>query len=265
MSHTENWRTQINAVDYFGQQKKQVAIEQRRPTIRKASDLVGPGIGAEAVRIDDYNNLLATFNGYYASAVGAANAPNNVEAFVGTVISDAEFGGRQVFTGLTSGTEYSRTFTRSPTDPETIGWGLWSGQRILPSVSGYTFNSTLVPNLSMTILVPPLLNSIGESGIYEPGDSGIRIRKQGVYSAVIQVGSSYGVGAMANVVIQRPNGTVTTAITHSSVPLGPTVDFPLTVWASDDNQGFAVLIYHSLGATPGFWWRFLCTRLGDAV
>jgi len=121
----QNWRTDIDAGDYFGQQKKTLAMADRRPVIRRAADLVGPGIGANTVRITDYNNLLATFNGFYSSASGADNAPNADENFVGYVVSDAEFGGRQVFTGLTSGATYSRLFNRSLADPELIGWSAW--------------------------------------------------------------------------------------------------------------------------------------------
>jgi len=260
---TENWRPVVNATDYLGGQKKRVEIEQRRPTIRKAADLVGPGIGPEAVRITDYNNLLATFNGYYSSAAGALNAPNATEAFVGQVISDAEFGGRQVFTGLTSGTEYVRTFTRSPTDAETIGWGLWSGQRVPPSAAGYDVVQTPSPAGRVTILPPPNLHYIGESGVYEPSAAGIRIRRQGVYTGMMQVGSSSN--NPADVYIQRPDGNTTQNIGQVAQLLGPTRYYPFTVWATDDQQGFAVSVYQTAGGAPNFWWRFTCTRLGDAI
>lgn len=127
MSNVQNWRTETNATDYFGQQKKQLQVADRRPVIRRASDLVGPGINTYAIRIDDFNNLLATFNGFYSALAGAFNAPNTEENFVGHVASDAELGGVQVFTGLTSGFTYTRLFNRSPADPELIGWTGWVG------------------------------------------------------------------------------------------------------------------------------------------
>lgn len=264
----QNWRIPIDASIYLGNQKKRVEIEQRRPTIRKASDLVGPGIGAEAVRLDDYNDLLATFNGYYSSAPGALNAPNATEAFVGQIISDAEYGGRQVFTGLTSGNEYTRTFTRSPTDPESLGWGPWTGQRVLPSATSYTGQITEVMHQSMTILNAPPLTIIGEAGVYENASVGVRIRKQGVYTGNIHVGSTYGITTMANVVVQLPFGATSTYVTYPSQPLGPGLTIPFTVTTPDGNQGFSIAVYHSLGG-PGtlvpFYYWFQCTRLGDAV
>lgn len=123
---SDDWRIPTDAATYLSHQQKRTNFAERRPVIRRASDLVGPGIGAHAVRLTDYNNLLSTFNGYYSSAPETTNAPPGGEAFVGYVISDAELGGLQVFTGLTTGTEYRRTFTRNPTDPELITWGSWA-------------------------------------------------------------------------------------------------------------------------------------------
>src|SRR6478752_2320563 len=97
MSNERNWREDTNAETYFGHQQKQVNLADRRPVIRTASDLVGPGIDSNTVRITDYNDLLATFNGYYSSLAGAASAPNATEDFVGVVISDSALGGRQEF------------------------------------------------------------------------------------------------------------------------------------------------------------------------
>lgn len=268
MSQDHDWRIPVDAPIFFGNQKKREEIDRRRPSIRQASDLVGPGIGAGAVRLDDYNNLLATFNGYYASEPGALNAPTPTEAFIGQVVSDATLGGIQTFTGLVSGTEYSRTFTRSPTDPESLGWGPWTGQRILPSATTYTGSITQVVYQQTSILTPPPVNMIGEAGVYEVEAAGVRLRKQGVYTGNVHVGTTYGVGAMANVTVQLPVGATTTYVTYPSQPLGPGLTIPFTVVAADGNQGISVAIYHSLGsagvAVPFYYW-FQCTRLGDAV
>ncbi len=125
MSDSENWRIGQDAKDYFLHTQKKLDLADRRPVIRNSLDLVGPGIGALAVRIEDYNALLVTFNGYYSSAPGAANAPNTTDPFVGYVISDGELGGIHVFTSLLSGDEYRRVFVRSPGDSEVISWGAW--------------------------------------------------------------------------------------------------------------------------------------------
>ena len=121
----QNWRTSTNSADYFGQQKKQLNVADRRPVIRRASDLVGPGIAATAVQITDFNDLLATYNGFFSSEAGALNAPSGFQAFVGTVVSDAEIGGRQTFTGVDTEEVYQRVFRRNPGDSATIYWGDW--------------------------------------------------------------------------------------------------------------------------------------------
>jgi len=126
MSEQQNWRTGVTAGDYLLHQKKQGQIDNRRPVIRKASDLVGPGIAATAVRISDFNDTLATFDGFFSADTDAINGPGGGdEAFVGTVVSDAELGGRQTFAGLTSGDAYQRVFTRNPMDATAIYWGSW--------------------------------------------------------------------------------------------------------------------------------------------
>lgn len=125
MADAQDWRIPQTAEDYFGHQKKQVQFADRRPVIRRASDFVGPGIAASAVRLTDYNDLLATYNGFYASAPGAFNAPGADDAFVGTVSSDAELGGVQIFTNLATEARYQRVFRRNPSDAATIYWGAW--------------------------------------------------------------------------------------------------------------------------------------------
>lgn len=260
---TQDWRIETTARTYFDQQQRQADIESRRPTIRQASDLVGPGIGATATRITDYNDLLATFNGYYSSAPGAANAPNSTEAFIGQVVSDAELGGRQVFTSLGTDVTYSRSFVRNIYDPESIEWGPWTGQRIPPSVFGYVVASTTVPHNTATTLAPPSIPGVGDASAYTRTPSGIQINKQGVYTGVIRVGSNSAV--TANVTTQRPDGESTLSITYGSQLLGPSIQIPFTVRATDALQGFSVSVLQNSGASAVCWWQFQCTRVGDAV
>lgn len=138
----QNWRTETNAGDYFAHQKKQVQLENRRPVIRRASDLVGPGIAATAVRLTDFNDLLGTYDGFFSAASGALNAPNG-EGLVGTVVGDSELGGVQTFTGLTTAVTYQRIFTRNPGDAETIYWGTWETIGGGSGGGGVTFLETL--------------------------------------------------------------------------------------------------------------------------
>lgn len=131
MPDQQNWRTEVTAEDYFLHQKKQMQVADRRPVIRRASDIVGPGISANATRLLDFNNVLATYNGFYSAAPGAINSPDfdsdpdDWQAFVGTVSSDAELGGVQTFTGLDTAVVYQRVFKRSPSDASFLYWGIW--------------------------------------------------------------------------------------------------------------------------------------------
>jgi hypothetical protein len=136
----QNWRTETDATDYFGHQKKKVQVSDRRPVIRKPSDLVGPGIAANAIRITDFNDHLATFDGFFAAAVGALNAPNG-EALVGFVSSDIELGGVQTFIGLTTGQTFQRVFNRNPSDAATLYWGDW--EVLSDGTGGASFLETL--------------------------------------------------------------------------------------------------------------------------
>lgn len=260
----KDWRPGVEGGDYFLHQKKQLEFADRRPVIRRASDLVGPGIASNAVRITDYNDLLATFNGYFSSAPGANNAPNPSEAFVGYVISDSELGGRQVFTGLESGVEFSRTFNRSPEDPETMGWSGWSGQRVPASAQGVDVVETVVRSGWPTVLEPPTLSTVGEVGVYDRSVAGISITKQGVYTGNIQIGATLG-GVIATLYIYRPNGHDTLSIGQELTAMNGTVHIPFTAWASDEAQGFSVVVTHVEPGDRTFWYRFSCTRVGDAV
>lgn len=123
---SENWRVEIDAEDYLGHQKKKLAIADRRPVIRRADQLVGPGIASTAVRLTDFNDLLAQYNGFFSAEDGADNAPPVAQNYVGTVISDAVLGGVQEFYGMSNGTLYRRIFTRNPGDADSISWGAWA-------------------------------------------------------------------------------------------------------------------------------------------
>lgn len=125
MSGEQGWRTPVDAYDYLSHKQKQNDLADRRPVIRKAADLVGPGIGSQAVALADFNDLLATYNGYYAGVTAAANAPTNSEGYVGFTVMDANQGGVQTFTGMTSGRTYRRLFRRNPSDLDSIFFDAW--------------------------------------------------------------------------------------------------------------------------------------------
>lgn len=123
---SENWRARVNAFDHFSQQQRRSDIEKRRPVPRRATDLgLGPGISASAVLVTNWNDLLAQYDGYFSSAVGAFGAPNDTEAFVGLTINDSTLGGVQQATGLVSGNHYRRVFRRNPSDSRSVSFAAW--------------------------------------------------------------------------------------------------------------------------------------------
>lgn len=134
MSDYQNWRTDVTAGEYFLHQRKQLDIADRRPVIRKPSDLVGPSIAPHALRVTNYSDPLATFNGFISSTravngprpeVAGPNAGYDINSYSGFVSSDAELGGVQRITDLLTGSEYVRTFRRAPADPGALTWSDW--------------------------------------------------------------------------------------------------------------------------------------------
>lgn len=122
---SQNWRDSKEIEDYLLHQQKQQDLNNRRPVIRRAADLVGPGIAATAVRVTNFNDLLAQYDGFFSAAPGALNAPDSEQGFIGFIASDAELGGVQILFGLTDQMMYRRVFTRNAADPDFIAWGAW--------------------------------------------------------------------------------------------------------------------------------------------
>lgn len=262
----EGWRTPVDAHDYLLGEKKRLALDQRRPVIRRASDLVGPGIASGAVRISDFNDPLATFNGYYSAVAGAPNAPTTTEAFIGQVVSDEELGGRQVFTGLSTNTEYSRTFSRNPSDVNALVWGKWTGERIPASGQGLVINSLTVPENVQTILRPPDMIYLGAgAATFERSNFGLRIKRPGIYTGHIQVGANT-LAAAGNVGIELPQGPELYSVMHLNVLLTPTVYYPFTIWTVSGVAPLISVNIFQVDPTPTkFWYRLSITRVGDSV
>lgn len=136
-----NWPIEQDAGDYFGNQKKKLELADRRPVIRRASDLVGPGIGVSAVRAMDLNDRLATSNGYFSAPVGAVNSPDPAKNFIGISTVDSTLGGVQLFWDVESGQEYTRVFQRNAMNPDFIYWGEWE-----PHIVATTWYVQVIPD-----------------------------------------------------------------------------------------------------------------------
>lgn len=193
----QNWRPEIGAEEFFGHQNKKLQVADRRPVIRNAADLVGPGIGAYARRITDYNAPLATLNGYFSSnraingpspLPSGENAGFDVNHYVGFTVSDSELGGVQVITDLETRREYRRVFRRLATDSQTIAWSPWESPSN-PVASAEAGEGPLVtPTLSGIEAVPGALSVSGPDETFSQSPDGtVEVTRPGVYSGVFRL------------------------------------------------------------------------------
>lgn len=133
MSEDADWTIPVTLEDTLRQGRKRASMEQRRPVARRLSDLAGPGFGPVASRISDFNDPVATYNGYFSTAPLAENRPmpgsllDAESTYIMHVIADAEYGGVQTVTRMRDGLSWRRIFRRNPGDPETITWTAWQG------------------------------------------------------------------------------------------------------------------------------------------
>lgn len=77
MGGQNSWRTNITFTDWMRDIEKRILNEERRPSIRSASDLMGPGAGPYAILTVDWNADETTFNGWFYSEPGAQNSPDD--------------------------------------------------------------------------------------------------------------------------------------------------------------------------------------------
>ena len=267
-NQTQNWRVQTDAVDYFGGQKKTLDLADRRPVIRKASDLVGPGIDNAAVRITDFNNILATFNGYYSADIGAASAPNETDMFIGHVEMDVAFGGKQTFTSLQSGEEYTRVFLRSPTDATSISWGGWRcSDHVPPTIYQIgDVNPTDVPDSTTTLLNTPDCQTFGTEGTFTASANAIIINRPGVYSGWMRMRASSSTVIGDPVTIYLPDGaSMNPNLIFRTVPLYNSLWIPLHFWTTLSTGFIRAEVTQTTGVTRSITWSTITlSRIGDA-
>jgi hypothetical protein len=132
MGGQNSWRTAITGEDWMRGQEKRILHEERRPQIRVASDVLGPGIAPYCVRLEDWSADETYFNGFWYSEPGAFNSPDSSRYWIGSSLStEAGFGIQRAseYYGPTTDVlwprpVYVRKFaTLVPDDPRT--WSLW--------------------------------------------------------------------------------------------------------------------------------------------
>ena len=136
MGGQNGWRTNITFQDWMRDIEKRVLNEERRPTIRAASDLMGPGAGPYAVETLDWNADETTFNGWFFSQPGAMNSPDADLSWIGTTEGIADGNGYELVrqydpvTGVdVTGDSYVRFFYTLPGTGQRLytDWELSSG------------------------------------------------------------------------------------------------------------------------------------------
>lgn len=133
MGGQNSGRQPLTFGDWQGDIEKRALNAERRPQIRNASDLLGPGIAPNAVQLSDWDDEATAFNGLFYSEPGALHGPDNTSYWMGVVqVTEAGFGYQRVrryFSAVGSKMleEWGRTFA----DPgsgarDYTGWQLWS-------------------------------------------------------------------------------------------------------------------------------------------
>lgn len=120
--------------------------EQRRPLIRNASDLLGPGFGPQAVQTFDWSSDEAAFNGFFWSAPGAINAPDATSYWAGVCLATSDGSGVQRVTMHEGGVWPAVTMVRRYTTPSTNRlYSQWSTEaNLAPLFSQTTTNQNIV-------------------------------------------------------------------------------------------------------------------------
>lgn len=75
---------------WMRQQERRTLAQERRGSIRHASDLMGPGLGPQAVEILDWSGDETMFNGFFYSRPGALHSPDADEWWIGQTIAQPE-------------------------------------------------------------------------------------------------------------------------------------------------------------------------------
>lgn len=267
---TDNWRPEVDAADFFGHQKKRMEVDSRRPVIRRPSDLVGPGINKTAVRLSNFNDSSAMFNGFYSADAGALNAPNAAEPFVGFTVSDSVLGGMQVFRGVNSGIEYRRLFKRSSMDPDSISWDNAPWESDVPaSAIAPAASSISVPTGTSAFVdlpMPATFNTNGDPDTYAVvSGNRLQIKRPGTYTGYLMVETlaSFLLEMSFTHPAMVPGGEKTYAGT--AVLSSGGLWRPFTFATKETTRDIRVAVKHSQGSSQTVYLSQLSiTRIGDA-
>lgn len=84
MGGANTWRIAQDGPDWMREIEKRILHEERRPSVRTASDILGPGISPFSVFIQDWNAPETAFNGFFHTEPGSINSPDSTKYWMGT-------------------------------------------------------------------------------------------------------------------------------------------------------------------------------------
>jgi len=136
MGGSNSWRQPQTFADLQRNTEKRVLSQERRPQVRTAADILGPGIAPYAVEILDWNGDETSFNGFFWSQPGAINSPDpaNSKWYMGQVEATSDGFGLQwatEFRDIVGNVWPPRSFIRRFFDPGTAGtrtFSAWAEQ-----------------------------------------------------------------------------------------------------------------------------------------
>jgi hypothetical protein len=126
MGGQNSWRQPITYEDLQRNGEKRQLNQERRPQVRTAADLLGPGIAPFAVEILDWNGDETAFNGFFWSQPGAINSPDplNSKWYMGQTEATEDGFGLQwatEFRNIAANAWPPRQFIRRFFDPGSAG------------------------------------------------------------------------------------------------------------------------------------------------
>jgi hypothetical protein len=90
MAVQNSWRPTINFNDWMRDIEKRLMHEERRPSVRPAYDVVGPGISTYSQQVEDWNSDGPIVNGFfYSEADQVINSPADDCDWMGLVQANA--------------------------------------------------------------------------------------------------------------------------------------------------------------------------------
>lgn len=123
-------------LDTVREMSRAISNQERRPQIRQAKDLLGPGFGATATELLDWNSSTARFNGFWFS-VDALNGPTLTGRYLGLTVASSSGEVTQLAIShdlgtLTGNRIYSRRLHTQ--DSQAAAYSPW--EQVHPSPSG---------------------------------------------------------------------------------------------------------------------------------